>query len=188
MYSEQNLTSMIVPFYLGEKTDLEGRKIQQIWTWDFEELECAHDYIQWLFPITEKSHFNPNAPIVDRQVILAFREDPRLQQNLLQSFSVMLRLYGLMTTRDAEGKVVVEKSDDYVHRKQEWVNMLDHNYLRITRILKCLMAFGLKGEAQAFYECLSQIYREDSEQIGGETLQYWTDAVAPPSDGVAYNL
>ncbi|MFN6478684.1 opioid growth factor receptor-related protein, partial [Nostoc sp. DedQUE07] len=24
--------------------------IQEMWTWDFEQLECTHDYIQWLFP------------------------------------------------------------------------------------------------------------------------------------------
>ena len=53
--------------------------------------------------------------------------------------------------------------------------MFDHNYLRITRILKCLMTFGLIDEAQAFYECLRQIYREESDQIGGETFQYWTN-------------
>ena len=135
MYSEENLTAMIVPFYLGENSDLEGRKIQQIWAWNFEELECVHDYIQWLFPITEKSHFNPHAPIVDKEVIQAFREDTRLQQNLLKSFSVMLHFYGLAISRDDRGKVVVEKSENYPNRKQEWVNMLDHNYLRITRIL-----------------------------------------------------
>mgnify|MGYP001793472539 CR=1 FL=1 len=177
MYTEQNLAAMIVPFYLGEKADPAGRKIHQIWEWDFEELECAHDYIQWLFPIGEKSHFNPNAPVVDEGIIQAFKENFRLQKNLLQSFSVMLNFYGLAISKDEQGKVVVEKSGNYPIRKQEWVTMLDHNYLRITRILKCLMAFGLIQEAQAFYGCLQKIYREDSDQIGGETFQYWTDAV-----------
>ena len=177
MYSEQNLTAMIVPFYLGEKSDLEGRRIQQMWAWDFEELECAHDYIQWLFPIAEKSHFNPHAPVVDENVIQAFKENPRLQKNLLQSFSVMLNFYGLAISRDEQGKVYVEKSENYPDRKHEWVNMLNHNYLRITRMLKCLITFGLIQETQAFYECLKTIYREDSDQIGGETFQYWTDAV-----------
>ncbi|MFG6096211.1 hypothetical protein D0962_03065 [Leptolyngbyaceae cyanobacterium CCMR0082] len=177
MYSEQNLTAMIVPFYLGKKSDLEGRKIQQMWAWDFEKLECAHDYIQWLFPIAEKSHFNSHAPVVDENIIQAFRENPHLQKNLLQSFSVMLYFYGLAISRDEQSKVVVEKSKNYPDRKQEWVNMFNHNYLRITRILKCLIAFGLIQEAQAFYECLQKIYQEDSDQIGGETFQYWTDAV-----------
>ena len=177
MNSEQNFTTMIVPFYLGERPDLEGRTIQQMWAWDFEALECTHDYIQWLFPITEKSHFNPHAPVVDEDVIQVFKENPRLQKNLLQSFSIMLSFYGLASSRNKQGKVCVEKSENYPDRKPEWVNMLDHNYLRITRILKCLVAFGLIQEAQAFYKCLKKIYREDSGQIGNETFQYWTDAV-----------
>lgn len=180
MYSEQNLTAMIVPFYLGEEPDSEGRRIQEMWAWDFEELECAHDYIQWLFPLAEKSHFNPNAPVVDEGVIQAFQADLRLKQNLLESLSVMLNFYGLAIARDESGKVAIEKSEDYPNRKQEWVNLLDHNYLRITRILKCLMIFGLEDEAKAFYKCLSQLYREDGDQIGAETFQYWTDAVSSP--------
>lgn len=180
MDSQENLTAVIVPFYLGECPDVEGRKIQEIWAWDFEELECVHNYVQWLFPLTEQSHFNPQAPVADQEVIRSFREDPRLRQHLSQSFSVMLNFYGLAIASDKRVALTVEKSETYLQRKKEWVNMLDHNYLRITRILKCLMAFGLEEEAQAFYKCLSQIYREESDQIGGETFQYWTDAVSSP--------
>lgn len=176
MYSEQNLTEMIVPFYLGEKPDSKGRTIQQIWTWNFEDLECVHDYIQWLFPISEKSYFNPNAPVLDEKVIQTFQKDCELQANLLKSFTVMLHFYGLHLI-NLQGKVGVEKSDNYLERKQEWINLLNHNYLRITRILKCLIALGLSREAQTFYKCLSQIHRENSDQIGAETYQYWTNAV-----------
>jgi hypothetical protein len=173
----KKLTAMLIPFYLGEKPDVEGRKIQQMWEWDFEELECNHDYIQWLFPISEKSAFNPDAPVVDEEIIRAFKNDSRLRQNLQQSLMVMLRLYGLQRYENSEGKTIVAKSQFYSIRKPEWVSMFDHNYLRITRILKCLMAFGLPDEARAFYDCLKQIYKEDSENVGGETFQYWTNAV-----------
>lgn len=88
----------------------------------------------------------------------------------------MLNFYGLAIASDQSVKV--EKSDNYPYRKKEWVNRFDHNYLRITRILKCLVAFGLEEEAQAFYQCLSQIYREDRDQIEGATFQYWTDAIS----------
>jgi hypothetical protein len=177
MNHERQLTAMLIPFYLGKKPDLKGRKIQEMWAWDFEELECAHDYIQWLFPISEKSSFNQDAPVVDEEVIQIFQSDPRLRQNLQQSLAVMLRFYGLQRYEISEGKIIVDKSENYSIRKGEWVCMFDHNYLRITRILKCLVTFGLKDEAQAFYDCLRQIYREDSEQIGGETWQYWTNVV-----------
>lgn len=64
-----------------------------MWTWDFEKLECAHDYIQWLFPLPERSAFNCDAPIVDEEVIQAFQSNPHLRQNLLRSFRVMLQFY-----------------------------------------------------------------------------------------------
>ena len=180
MNYEQRLTSMLIPFYLGEQTDSHRRRIQEIWAWDFEVLEHTHNYIQWLFPIAEKSAFNSDAPLVDEKVIQAFKEDSRLQKNLRQSLAVMLQFYGLQSHED-DGKVVINRAENYSGRKYEWVNMFNHNYLRITRILKCLMLFGLDDEAQAFYDCLRQIYREDSEQIGSKTFRYWTNAVETSS-------
>ncbi|MEM6424522.1 MAG: opioid growth factor receptor-related protein [Cyanobacteria bacterium P01_D01_bin.128] len=69
MVVKSQLTEILVPFYLGEKADIHERKIQQMWNWDFETLECAHDYIQWLFPLADESAFNSDAPIVDEAVI-----------------------------------------------------------------------------------------------------------------------
>ncbi|MDF5710973.1 MAG: opioid growth factor receptor-related protein [Nostoc sp. S4] len=168
---------MIVPFYLGEQPDSEGRMIAEIWAWNFEQLEYIHNYIQWLFPLPERSVFNPHTPVVNEQVIQSFHTNPRLRQNLLRSFRVMLEFYGLQRQNSEDGKIVISKSEEYLKRKSEWVCTFNHNYLRITRILKCLMNFGLENEAQAFYNCLQQIYHEDSERIGFETFQYWTIAV-----------
>ncbi|WP_375497776.1 opioid growth factor receptor-related protein [uncultured Nostoc sp.] len=179
MNHQKQLSAMLVPFYLGEQRDSKGRTIQEMWTWDFEELECVHDYIQWLFPLPERSAFNRDAPIVDEKVIQAFQSNPHLRQNLLHSFTVMLQFYGLQRYENNDGKIVVSQSEAYPNRKREWICIFNHNYLRITRILKCLMTFGLENEAQAFYECLRQIYRENSDRIGSETFQYWTIAVKP---------
>lgn len=177
MNHEKHLRSILVPFYLGEGGDLQGRKIQQIWAWNFEKLECVHDYIQWLFPLSEKSAFNSNAPIVDEDTIAAFQKDVRLRQNLWRSLTVMLRFYGLQRHEDKEGKITIERSKDYSIRKTEWLCLFDHNYLRITRILKCLIIFGLENEALAFYKCLQEIYCENSDRIGSKTFQYWTNTV-----------
>jgi hypothetical protein len=172
MNDEANLTAMLIPFYLGERPDSEGRMLQDMWAWEVEALECAHDYIQWWFPIAEKSMFNSNAPVLDETVIQAFHRHPQLRQNLRRSWMVMLQFYGLQFDR------AVTRSADYSIRKSEWVQRFNHNYLRITRILKCLMTLGLESEARSFYECLREIYREEPDQIGGETFQYWTGAVA----------
>lgn len=176
MSQENQLTQRIVPFYLGKQQDSQGRMIQEIWAWDFRELEGVHNYIQWLFPLPEKSAFNPDAPIVNNEVIEAFQNDPTLRHNLLQSLTVMLRFYGLQRQEISQEKVIITQSEDYPNRKREWMSPSNHNYLRITRILKCLMIFGLEHEAQAFYKCLQQVYKE-SDSIGDKTLQHWTNAV-----------
>jgi hypothetical protein len=177
MKHEQQLTAMLIPFYSGQQAAPEGQNIQTIWAWDFEQLEDSHNYIQWLFPLAEKSAFNLNAPVVDEVVIQAFRSNPHLRKNLRQSLRVMLRFYGLQYVESKDDRVVVNQLASYSERKPNWVSKFNHNHLRITRILKCLMILGLENYARAFYACLQQIYQEDSGLIGEETFQYWTRAI-----------
>ncbi|MBR8832522.1 MAG: hypothetical protein DSM106950_00370 [Stigonema ocellatum SAG 48.90 = DSM 106950] len=168
---------MIVPFYLGEQPDTESRMIYEIWAWDFDKLEYTHNYIQWLFPLNEKSSFNLNAPTLNNEVIQKFYTDTRLQKNLLQSLTVLLKFYGLQC-KNVNFYNVVIKDENYASRMKQWINFGNHNYLRITRILKCLVSLGCESYAQAFYECLKQIYDEESHLIGNKTFQFWTSASA----------
>ncbi|MDF5714821.1 MAG: opioid growth factor receptor-related protein [Rhizonema sp. NSF051] len=178
MKDEKQLTTMIVPFYLGEQPDTESRMIYEVWAWNFDKLEYTHNYIQWLFPISEKSSFSLNAPTLNHEVIQQFYTDNRLQKNLLQSLTVLLRFYGLQGSVNKEGLYVVTKAEDYSNRIKQWIDFSNHNYLRITRILKCLVSLGCKSYAQAFYQCLKQIYAEESQLISYKTFQFWTGAVA----------
>ncbi|MBO3461569.1 opioid growth factor receptor-related protein [Aetokthonos hydrillicola Thurmond2011] len=178
MKDEKQLTSMIVPFYLEEQPDTENRMIHEIWAWNFDKLEYTHNYIQWLFPIIEKSSFNLNAPTLNNEVIQKFYTDTRLQKNLLQSLTVLLRFYGLQGSVNEDGIYIVTKSEDYPNRMKQWINSSNHNYLRITRILKCLVSLGCNTYAQAFYQCLKQIYSEESQLIGNKTFHFWTGAIS----------
>lgn len=169
-------TSKLLAFYLGEQRDSAGRKIQDIWAWDFEKLEHTHDFIQWLFPLTERSAYNPNAPIVNAEIVQSFHQNLQLQENLRRSLTVMLEFYGLQR-QELEQGVVITQSANYPNRQPKWVSRSNHNFLRITRILKCLIAFGLEDEAKAFYDCLQQIYQDSRAQIGSDTFRHWTNAV-----------
>jgi hypothetical protein len=55
--------------------------------------------------------------------------------------------------------------------------MPNHNWLRITRILRSLTLLGLEREAQALYACLSDFYRTRRFPIPASTFRYWTGAV-----------
>jgi hypothetical protein len=164
----------IVAFYQGTATDDRGRRLRDIWQWDDDQLEEVHNYIQWLFPNRDPSMFNYNAPLLDDATEAAFHADESLRRNLESSLEVMLRFYGLEYRPDSEDVV---RREDFAHKAANWLHPYNHNYLRITRILKCLMALGLRKRAQAFYDCLRDIYQQLPERIGEETLAYWTEAV-----------
>ncbi|NLS93662.1 MAG: hypothetical protein GXX96_15995 [Planctomycetaceae bacterium] len=45
------MDSTILAFYSGWRADSEGRTLDEIRAWGFDQLERSHDYIQWLFPL-----------------------------------------------------------------------------------------------------------------------------------------
>src|SRR5947209_4025975 len=96
--------SRLLDFYRGLKTDTEGRFLNEILAWDEDDFEAVHDFIQWLFPLPEPSQFNPDAPLLTKADIIAFKTDPALHANLLKSFDRILRFLGFAMTGD--GKVV----------------------------------------------------------------------------------
>jgi hypothetical protein len=53
----------------------------------------------------------------------------------------------------------------------------NHNWLRVTRILRSLRLLGLEGEARALYEWLKTLYGSRRFPITADTFRYWTEAV-----------
>ncbi|UBF26617.1 hypothetical protein K9N68_00970 [Kovacikia minuta CCNUW1] len=170
--------SPIVRFYLGQSSDLEGRRIEQIWDWDNSLLEEVHDYIQWLFPLLERSRFNSRAPVLTQADIETFRTNDELKNRLLISFKRMLQFYGLQCL-EADGAISITMADSFPERRQDWLNWGDHNHLRITRILTSLRLLGLEPYAQAFFKCLTQIYQAEPDDIDPRSYTFWKEAVTP---------
>jgi hypothetical protein len=173
-------SEILIAFYLGEFPDGEGRMIETIWSWDYLRLEYTHNYIQWLFPLKQRSNFNFRAPILDDETIEAFNHNPQLKANLLKSFKVMLKFYGLYAEEE-NSRIEIMKSAEYSERKRVWLTQDNHNYLRITRILTSLVLLGLGNYAHAFFNCLEQIHQEERHQIGRETYEFWKNAVESPT-------
>lgn len=55
--------------------------------------------------------------------------------------------------------------------------MPNHNWLRITRILRSLTLLGMEGQAQALYERLKDYYQRGRFPIPSNTFRCWTDTV-----------
>jgi hypothetical protein len=179
------LNSRIIGFYSGTKPDNRGRYLQEIQWWPDDQLEKVHDYIQWLFPLLEPSGFNLAAPVLNRESIQEFRTRPDLQEKLRVSFLRMMNFYGL-EARSGE-QVTVSRAPNFATKAAVWLFPGNHNHLRITRILKCLDVLGLEAEAQAFFDCLSEIYNDEQNRptpaISDETMRYWREAVGEGGGG-----
>ena len=167
---------VIVAFYLSQRPDSSGRMIEDIWLWDYQKLEYTHDYIQWLFPLKQKSRFNAHAPTLNHEFIQAFMTNQELQIRLAKSLKVMLTFYGLQCF-EGNFDVKITKSDEHEERKNDWISIGNHNYVRLTRILTSLRMLGLSNYAQALFKCLEQIYQEESKSIGSKTYAFWKNAV-----------
>lgn len=146
-------------FYRGAGADAEGRTLHQILAWDDEMLESVHDYIQWLFPLPERSMFNANAPILTDADIAAARADAAVQSNLRAALQRMRQFYGL--------------TPETADRPKSWAQASDHNHLRLTRILRSLTHLGLSAEARELFDEISQF----DARIPERTRQYWRSAI-----------
>lgn len=163
----------LLAFYYGGCADERGRFLADITRQDDLWLEVTHDYIQWLFPLREMSKVVPSAPLVDKEVVEAFRQDELLRRHLLASFIRMLSFYGLIR-RNGE----IEKGPNWEERKDNWFTQGSHNDLRITRILKCLSILGLRHEASQFLRCLEKLRTSEPDCGVSETAyRYWRDAL-----------
>jgi hypothetical protein len=150
----------LIGFLSGDSPDGEGRLLGEILSWPDERLERVHDFIQWMFPLTEPSPVNPEAPVLDAATIFEIREQPRLQANVRKAYERMRRFY--------DGS-------------RDWVTAGNHNHLRITRILKCLCLLGLDAEAKEFFKWLSVIDEEERRKprsgITARSFEFWRRAV-----------
>ena len=166
----------LVPFYLGLGHDNKSRMIDDILSWDSERLENIHDYIQWLFPLQEKSASNSLAPILTKEEVSEFRSNPILRAKILESFNKLMEFYGFVCRKE-KGALVIVRSDKFKRQSHNWLTKHNHNFLRITRILKCLMLLGLEEYAQTFMTSLEKVYNDYQQVIGEETISYWRKSI-----------
>ena len=170
--------SVLIAFYRGDGRDHRGRLLSHIYGFDFDELELHHDYIQWLFPLPEPSGANASAPLLSKEDIAAFESDGSLQKALMQSFLLMLQFYGLDLV-DRGASVEIARGANFDERSGLWLTSGNHNFLRISRMLRSLTLLGHEKYSWAFLKCLEGIYAGEARTIGDVTMGYWRRAVEP---------
>jgi len=140
-------------FYTNQiRSDPDGDfidKIHKQWLGNHRLLEQHHGYIQWLFPIREDSPFNGRAQRLMRHEIDKMIKDDAVRRRLISSYRLMLEFYGMQL--EDEGKGSIGRGPNWRER-YEFLNTSMHNFLRITRILKCLGELGLDHYQAPFVE------------------------------------
>jgi hypothetical protein len=155
-------------FYNQQITTQSGITLGDIWKFSESEYEGEHDFIQWIFPSDEVSTINSLAPTIKDADIKAFAMSCKLRLKLNRSFVQFLDFLGLKL-RDNE--VYVSDMGKYYLR----VLRPNHNWQRITRVLRCLCLLGLKDKARAFFIFLEQTHTQHG--INPITFDYWKKAL-----------
>ena len=148
------MDSHIVLFLKGKIPDYKGRSLAQLRCMAHYRIEEAHDVIQWMFPTDIKSKYCKDAPILNQEDIDTIKSDEKIQENLQMSLQRMIRFY--------------EKDD-------VWLTKYNHNFNRITRILRCLWLAGMKHDYVCFQKVLDDIYCDYYDVIG-DSIYYWKGA------------
>ncbi|CAG7846535.1 SubName: Full=Uncharacterized protein {ECO:0000313/EMBL:CCA67834.1} [Serendipita indica DSM 11827] len=140
------------------------------WQDDFETLEYEHGFIQWLFPIREFG-MNYDSQPLQKHEIEAMKGDEVVMQRLVRSYRLMLSFYGMELLDEETGLLSrslqesqylsgIVSHDGYRSRYRNLVRS-PHNYLRISRILKCLSELGMEHMNAGF---LLHVLCEQSDQ------------------------
>ena len=177
-------TPPIVRFYDPhlKAPDAQGRKLSDILSWSDSRLEFSHDYIQTLFPLPERSPYDPSAPTVDHATFTAFRSRPEVRLRLRLALERICQFYGFRfqgTGEDDSFSIERQGSGRFEARARNWVSRFNHNHLRITRIIRCLRVLGLDEEAKAFFDAVEKVHGETG-RIGDRSLMFWTRAMERP--------
>jgi hypothetical protein len=145
--------SAIVDFLTGQGRDAAGRTLDQVLAFSDGELERHHDFIQWLFPLTEASAAVPGSPVLNPADVIALKASAEAQAHLAAAVARLGRFY-----------------DENDH----WLRASDHNHLRITRIIKSQRMLCGDASADAFRARI--LKRAEATPVSATSRRYWDAA------------
>eukprot|EP00761_Pharyngomonas_kirbyi_P008096 gb/GECH01008107.1/.p1 GENE.gb/GECH01008107.1/~~gb/GECH01008107.1/.p1 ORF type:complete len:241 (+),score=55.36 gb/GECH01008107.1/:1-723(+) len=179
--TDDNSINSNLQFYRNEiSSSPQGEYIDEIhekWYQNYELLENHHGYIQWLFPIRERG-LNPHAYPLQKHEIEKMKQEEEIQDRITKSYCLMLDFYGIKMKNKR-----LHRSDNYKQRFRN-LNRSPHNYLRITRILKCLGEFEFEKYQLEFLEFMfKEIFIEKTIPNAQRSFfNYWLPTVHRKDD------
>lgn len=185
-------TFAALAFLSGSSPDREGRYVTEYLTFTPERWEECHNHIQWAFPSSVPSMFNPNAPIIDFNEFLrhtyvdGFPVSGHTEDVYIAIGELMARYMdsiGIGLTN--AGSVFIMKESH--PERLAWIdNPRDHNHRRLTRLFMLWRHLQVPLEAfnhnlyvkhfESLYYYISTLMRTVWGDEMEETLQYWDRA------------
>lgn len=165
------MSSDIISFYENKKTKKTRHLLKDVLVKGNNWFERTHDYIQWLFPLDEKSACNKDAPILSINDITYFNTNFVVAANFECSVIRFIHFLGLGVTngldnfKNPQFEII---NEDQLYTWQE----MNHNSLRITRFLASTTMFGHYNFANNllnFIKCNLEGYHP--------SIPYWDDAL-----------
>lgn len=117
---------------------LKSERYNTIISYNEEELEDDHAFIQWLFPTTTASAFNSDAPILDIRELRNSSNFADAEYKLFVSLNLILTHLGIF----------VDDSSIFVYDEDKFKLLNGHNGLRFSRILQSLVYHGCELQAR----------------------------------------
>lgn len=169
----------ILAFLQGRGPDGQGRMLGDVLSFSDEQLEQAHDFIQWLFPSPQASSCHPQAPVASPETFEKLRADPLARKGLNQAFERMLQFYGLQAEPSLQWALVQVPGHDDV---SGWLQDPTHNDLRLSRMMRAMSLCGEQAQADRLWSFLQQHFSSSTDPSRRLALTYWREAAldSPP--------
>ena len=142
----------LVSFLKGSSKDSCQRTLVSVLSQDDNYWEHTHDFIQWLFPLTEPSRSVRNAPVLTDDEIKQIRESETAQANMQRS---------------------VLRYKEFLAGTTKWRSGYDHNHLRISRVIKSLRLLVSDEAANSFKYWVAGQLGDEIDGVHAESQRQW---------------
>lgn len=147
---DQNYTTVdYINFLNNELLTEKYKSYSDIMNYTDGDIEDDCRFIQWIFPLAEKSAFASNVPIINlTELKQAIARDKTIIKKLIKSYVLMMNHWGLLEN---------DKN------KVELLN--GHNALRFSRMLQSLIYHGQVDMAWEAYRLISQYFGNSDDSL-----------------------
>ncbi|CUS09607.1 unnamed protein product [Tuber aestivum] len=137
-------------------------------------LERDNSYIPFLFPVESASEHNPSAPPMPA----GFRQAMIHTQGFLECCMLgvrrMMAFWGFQHRgTSSTGRHLWRLAPNFVAANHTWTRNIDHNHLRVSRVIRFLRLAGAHRIARSIYRCMMRAIRERNLPVDIQTWILW---------------